>query len=115
VAFDYLNRHPGQAYFPWLPLAHYYAEHQFRHYGFGIVDRLMAGDPVSTAVFRAYIPPNPQIVAFAADGTPQALGYDLMAYLPEYRYPVSDPELKGWLVYGKAPKPPAASEAPPVH
>jgi hypothetical protein len=103
VAFNYLNRHPGEAYFPWFPLAHLYAEHQFRHYSFGIVDRLLAGEPVSSSDFRAYTPRDPRVIAFAADGTPQVLGYDLMKYLPEYSYQVNEPELPGWLVYGKAP------------
>jgi hypothetical protein len=104
VAFEYLNRHPSEAYFPYLPLAHLYAEHQFRHFSFAIVDRLLAGEPVSSAEFRAYIPRDPRVVAFAADGTPQLLGYDLMKYLPEYSHQVNDPELPGWLVYGKAPR-----------
>jgi len=104
VAFEYLNRHPGEAYFPWFPLAHYHAEHRFWHYSFGIVDRLMAGEPVSMADFRAYIPRDPRVIAFGSDGTPQLFGYDLMKYLPEYTYQVNDPELPGWLVYGKAPR-----------
>ncbi len=103
VAFHYLNRHPGEAYFPWFPLAHFYAEHQFRHYGFGIADRLMAGEPVSMADFRAYIPRDPRVIAFSQDGGRQVFGYDLMKYLPEYSYELNDPELPGWLVYGKAP------------
>jgi hypothetical protein len=105
VAFNYLNRHPGEAYFPWFPLAHFYAEHQFRHYGFGIADRLMAGEPVSMADFRAYIPRDPRVIAFSQDGGRQVFGYDLMKYLPEYSYELNDPELPGWLVYGKAPNP----------
>lgn len=104
VVFEYLNRHPGAAYFPWFPLAHYCAEHRFYHYSYGIVERLLAGEPVSMADFRAYIPPNPRVVAFGADGSPRLLGYDLMQYMPEYTYPVHDPELPGWLVYGKAPR-----------
>jgi len=102
VAFNYLERHPGAAYFPWFPLAHLYAEHQFRHYAFGIADRLMANEPVSMADFRAYIPDNPNVIAFAADGTPDIFGYDLMKYLPEYRCKISDPELPGWLVYARS-------------
>jgi hypothetical protein len=102
VAFEYLKRHPGEAYFPWLPLAHYCAEHRFRHYSYGIVERLMAGEAVSMADFRAYIPQDPRIIAFGADGTRQLLEYDLMKYMPEYSYQVNDPELPGWLVYGKA-------------
>jgi hypothetical protein len=104
VAFEYLKRNPGQAYFPWLPLSHFYAEHQFRHYAFGIGDRLLAGETLSLADFRAHIPRDPRIVGFAKDGTPRLGEYDLMNYLPEYKYQVNDPELPGWLVYGKAPR-----------
>src|SRR5579862_6120927 len=101
VALDYLRQHPGGAYFPWYPLTHYYAEHQFRHYIFGIVDRVLAGEPVSQADFRAYIPRDPKVIAFAKDGTPDLFGYDVMNELPEYRCQVSEPALPGWLVYGK--------------
>jgi hypothetical protein len=104
VAFEYLNRHPGAAYFPWFPLSHFCAEHRLWHYSYGVVERLMAGEPVSMADFRAYTPPNPRVIAFGADGSPQLMGYDLMKYMPEYTYPVHDPELPGWLVYGKAPQ-----------
>jgi hypothetical protein len=104
VAFEYLRRHPGGAYFPWLPLPHLYAEHQFRHYAFGIADRLLAGETVSMADFRAYIPRDPRIIAFAKDGTPRLFDYNLMDYLPEYSYQVNEPELPGWLVYAKAPR-----------
>ncbi len=102
VAFDYLIRHPGGAYFPWFPLAHFYAEHQFRHYGFGIVDRLLAGETVTMAEFRAYIPPDPRVIAFASDGSPDVFGYDLMRFLPEYSIETHDPELPGWRVFTKA-------------
>ncbi len=101
LAFEYLERHPGEAYFPWFPLAHLYAEHRFTHYAFGIADRLMAQEPVSIADFRAYVPANPEIIAFSSDGMPDVFGHDLMKYLPEYRCKVSDPELPGWLVYAK--------------
>ena len=104
VAFQYLKRHPGEAYFPWLPLSHFYAEHQFRHYAFGIGDRLLAGETPSQADFRAYIPRDPRIIGFAKDGTPRLFEYDLMNYLPEYSYQVNEPELPDWLVYAKAPR-----------
>lgn len=103
VAFEYLNRHPGEAYFPWFPLAHFCAEHRFWHYSYGVVERLFAGEQVSIADFRAYIPQDPRVIAFGADGTPRLHWYDLMKYMPEYSYRVNDPELPGWLVYGKAP------------
>jgi hypothetical protein len=101
VACAYMKRQPGTAYFPGLPLAHYYAERQFRHYSFGIADRLLAGEAISVADFRAYIPRDPRIIAFAADGPPQVFGFDLMKYFPEYRERVQDPALPGFLVYGK--------------
>lgn len=101
VAFEYLRSHPGEAYFPWFPIAHYFAEHRFRHYAFGIADRLMAGEPVSVEDFRAYIPANPRIVAFSSDGTPEVVGFDLMDYLPEYRCCTNDAALPGWRVYRK--------------
>ena len=103
IAFEYLKRHPGEAYFPWLPISHWYAEHQFRHWAFGIADRLMAGEDVTMQEFRAYIPRDPRVIAYSADGTPQLVGYDLMKYLPEYQYKVDDPELPGWLIYRKTP------------
>ena len=102
VAFEYLVRHPGQAYFPWLPQSHYYAEHRFRHYSYGIADRLLAGEPVTGSEFRAYIPRDPKVIAFGADGTPDIAGYDLMKFLPEFRYRVQDLQLPGWLVYAKS-------------
>ena len=101
VAFRYLQRHPGEAYFPWFPLSHYEAEHKFRHYAFGIADRLMAGEDVSMQEFRAYVPRDPRIVALSADGSRDMLGYDLMQFLPAYDSPGTDPELPGWVVYRK--------------
>ena len=56
------------------------------------------------AVFRAYIPRDRGIIAFAKDGTPRLFDYNLMDYLPEYSYQVNEPELPGWLVYAKAPR-----------
>jgi hypothetical protein len=102
TAFEYLRKHPGGAYFPWFPISHLYAEHRFTHYAFGIADRLMADEPVSMADFRAYMPANPEIIGFASDGMPDIYGHDLMKYLPEYRYKVSDPALPGWLVFAKS-------------
>jgi len=103
VAFEYLIRHPGGAYFPWFPQSHFYAEHQFRHYAFGVADRLLAGERLTQADFRAYLPPDPRVIAFAADGTPGIFQFNLMNYLPEYSRQVNDPELPGWLVYAKGP------------
>lgn len=101
VAFEYLKRHPGEAYFPWFPLSHLFAEHQFRHYAFGIADRVLAREDVTTADFRAYMPADPRIVAFASDGTPDIFGHDLMSYLLEYGCVETEAELPGWQVYAK--------------
>jgi hypothetical protein len=103
MAFDYLKQHPGKAYFPWFPLAHFYAEGQFRHFIWGLVDRSLAGETVSMTEFRAYIPPDPQVIFFAKDG-PQVYEFNLMKYLPEYSRAAEDPELHGWTDYAKAPQ-----------
>ncbi len=99
VAFTYLQHHPGAAYFPWFPQSHYYAEHQFRHYAYGLIDRSLAHDLPSDSEFRKYIPPYPHYIAFAGDGTPSAYGFDIMRYLPGYTNLAHDPELPGWLIY----------------
>jgi hypothetical protein len=102
VAFEYLRRHPAEAYFPWFPLAHWYADHQFCHYGFGIGDRLSAGEPFTEPDMRAYMPPHPKEIAFARDGTTEVYGFNLMRLLPEYPCLVKDAELPGWQVYRMA-------------
>jgi hypothetical protein len=106
VAFAYLERHPGQAYFPSFPLAHLDAEGQFRHFESGIVDRWLAGETVSDTEFWAYIPRDPRVIAFGPTGDPgpDQKGYDLMRNLQAYSRTVNDPELPGWLVYEKQPK-----------
>lgn len=107
LAFAYLKQHPGKAYFPWYPLAHLYAEGQFRHFIWGMVDRSLAGETVSMTEFRAYVPTDPQVIVFGgSDGQPgpRVLGFDLMKYLPEYSRSVDDPELHGWIDYAKAPQ-----------
>jgi hypothetical protein len=106
MVFAYLKQHPGKAYFPWFPLAHLYAEGQFRHFIFGFVDRSLAGEPVSMTEFLAYIPPNPQVIVFAGydESGPRISGFDLMKFLPEYSRSVNDPDLHGWIDYAKAPQ-----------
>jgi hypothetical protein len=104
VVFAYLKQHSGKAYFPWYPLAHLYAEGQFRHFIWGLVDRWMAGEQVSMTEFRAYIPPDPEVIVFAGsdDQAPRVVGFDLMKFLPEYSRSVNDPDLHGWIEYAKA-------------
>ncbi len=106
MAFAYLKQHPGKAYFPWFPLAHLYAEGQFRHFIWGLVERWTAGETVSMAEFRAYIPTDPQVIVFAGSdyrSGPRISGFDLMKFLPAYSRSVDDPELHGWIEYAKAP------------
>jgi hypothetical protein len=104
LAFAYLKEHPGKAYFPWFPLAHLYAEGQFRHFIWGLADRFMAGETVSMTEFRSYVPPDAEEIVFAESDDqagPRVFGFDLMKFLPEYSRSVDDPELHGWLAYAK--------------
>ena len=102
IAFAYLKQHPGKAYFPWFPLAHLYAEGQFRHFIWGLVERWTAGETVSMEEFRAYIPTDPQVIVFAGsdyESGPRSSGFDLMKYLPAYSRSVDDPELHNWISF----------------
>jgi hypothetical protein len=104
LAFAYLKEHPGKAYFPYFPLAHLYAEGQFRHFIWGLADRAMAGETVSMTEFHAYVPPDAEEIVFADSDDPagpRVFGFDLMKFLPEYSRSVDDPELHGWLAYAK--------------
>jgi len=102
TALAYLERHPGGAYFPWFPISHFYAERQFRHFAFGVLDRVAAGETITDEQFRAYIPKDPQVIAFGKDGTRDMFGFNLMRFLPEYTTQTANAELPGWVTYTKA-------------
>jgi len=81
MAYEYSLKHPGRAYFPRFPLAVFYAQHRFYHSDGALIDRELAGHPISHAQYASGIPSNFEVIALPA-------GYEESGALVEY--------LKGW-------------------
>ncbi len=95
VAYEYAKKYPGEAYFPNNPLSSLLAEGKLYHFNFGLIDRELAGFPVSREHFWAHIPADIRLVAFPKIYQNQAV----MKYLPEFSKRVTIDELPGWIVY----------------
>jgi hypothetical protein len=98
TSYAYAKRHPGEAYFPWNPLSSLLAEGKAYHFEYGLLDRQLAGWPITPAHFRAYIPEHLAIVAVHKSNE---FGQGLAsAYLPDYSRPMQMDELPDWNVLG---------------
>lgn len=67
---------PGQIYFPWNPIATYYADKRIDHTEDGLLTRRVAGRPLSDAQIRRHLPPQLSVIAFhrfVNDGIVKAL------------------------------------------
>ena len=67
---------PGQIYFPWNPIATYFADGRIDHTEDGLLTRRVAGRPLSLAQIRRHLPPQFSVVAFhrvVNDGIVKAL------------------------------------------
>lgn len=93
-AYAFLRARPGEAYFPWNPLAMHMAEGRPFHSGYGPVTRAKAGYPVSAEQWAEFAPERARWVA-----TPLPLFPSLEGLLPEYAREVRHPELPGWIVF----------------
>lgn len=96
TAFRYMQRHPGEVYFPWYPVAGYLAEHRWYHFELGISDRTAAGISIDRDNARRYLPPGMHYVAFSGT-VPKAT----LELLPEFDRRVELPELAGWVVLAR--------------
>jgi len=94
-AVSFARAHPGQAYFPWNPLASAYAEGELYHFDYAVLDRHLAGYPLSDRHIRAFLPDRLRYVLFHEDRQDEAI----LRYLPEFRVRGSLPEMPGWIVY----------------
>ncbi|MGE3805060.1 MAG: hypothetical protein AB7K24_10350 [Gemmataceae bacterium] len=99
IATRYLKEHPGEAYFPWDPLAHLMAEGKQYHFEYGVFDRGLAGFPLSDEQFRAQIPGQPRILCVPSN----RLAEISRRYLHEYHSAVQIPELPGFDCYRAGP------------
>ena len=92
LAYEFALRHPGEAYFPWQPLASLLAEGRLYHFEYGMFDRFLAGyDPTSEHV-RACVPPR---LRWLVGRTPL---WTFSHFFPEYSEQTELKELPGWIV-----------------
>ena len=92
LAYEFALRHPGEACFPWQPLASLLAEGRLYHFEYGMFDRFLAGyDPTSEHV-RADVPPR---LRWLVGRTPL---WTFSHFFPEYTEQTELKELPGWIV-----------------
>lgn len=96
-AVDFAHAHPGQAYFPWHPLATAYSDGKLYHFDYAVLDREFAGYRMSDAHIRAYLPDELRYVLFRKGAQDRAM----LRYLPEFRARGALPEMPGWVVYAR--------------
>ena len=97
VAYDYAQRHPGEAYFPTLTPLHWFAERKIYHDVNALMDRQIAGFPITEGQKKAHFPANMKIIAFPD-------GNDYLGWIRPgagWGTASSDPELPGFIVYKK--------------
>jgi hypothetical protein len=96
LAYEFALRHPGEAYFPWQPLASLLAEGRLYHFEYGMMDRLLGGYEPTPAHVREELPPHMQwIAAHTRVWT--------FNYFPDYSVNATLPELPGWVVHSRPP------------
>jgi hypothetical protein len=93
-AAEFARAHPGEAWFPYYPLASLRGEGALYHFLSGINDRERAGYRVDDASFRAGLPASLRYVAFDPRSS-----HDVLVRLPEFSRRVELPELPGWVVF----------------
>ena len=99
VVFLYMQRHPGDGYFPWFPTAQVLADGNVYNGVSGLRNRVQGGDVPTDAEFRQHIPAGAKFLAFAANHGPWAGQVNFMAYLPEFLCATTSRELPGFTLY----------------
>ena len=87
LAYNFIKRHPGAAYFPLYPLAHLAAEGKLYHSGWALSDREMSRFFVSQRHVAAYIPPECDLILFPYyDSALEKLvvGFERVGRIPEF-------------------------------
>jgi len=95
LAYQYSKKNPEQVYYPWNTLSTLMAEGRLYHFEYGLLDRELAGYPVSDAHFRSFVPSKLRQVCFP----PNRQGEWTMKYLKEFTRRVDIKELPGWICY----------------
>ena len=107
AAMRYMERHPGDVYFPWNPLEHLAAEGRLYHFEYGVFDRILAGYPPTAEHFRRHIPEHTRLVCYPPGTT---VGDQVtLKYLEGFREKVQIDELPKWECY-RRPEPSPTQE-----
>jgi len=101
IVYQYALKHPGKAYFPWNPLADFFAERRFYHFDSALLDREVAGHGIDCHQFISGIPPDISVIAIP-QGESDNISRALRSYLSGWK-PVEDAELPGWVVFQRPP------------
>lgn len=102
-AYEFARRHPGEAYFPWAPLASLLAEGRLYHFEYGMIDRYLGGYEPRPEHLRAHLPPRLRWLAA------HTRVWTFNHFFQDYTEAVTLPELPGWVVLTR-PDPPMATE-----
>lgn len=98
-AYALLRDRPGTVYFPWLPLSHYLGERRLTHQSWGISDRLIAGEKLTSDHLGRYLPPEAIFTAQVDEPTPLDGAREVLR--ESFPTRVQVPGLEGWWVYGQ--------------
>ena len=109
-AYAFTRKHPGEAYFPWHPLAALMAEGRLYHSEPGVVDRIEARYEPTDSHFRAHLPPDIRYMIFRERAESQRI----LNFLPEFQSTVQLRALSGWVVYARDEETRPASRPRPL-
>lgn len=98
-SFAYARQNPGQAYFPWYPLAGLLGEGRLDHFAYGVFDRDLAGRRMTSAHFWRYLPPEVRYVCFDISTTGMITDDYFLTYMPDFQPAGPVPGLENWRVY----------------
>ncbi len=93
-AYEFMRRHPGEAYFPWYPLAGLLAEGRLYHFEYGVFDRFLAGYEPTREHVLAHVPPRMHLLV---SGHKPWILHDFPDYSDERRRD----DLPGWLLFSR--------------
>jgi hypothetical protein len=98
-AYDAIRTRPGALYFPWYPLSHLLAEGRETHQSWGVLDRQMAGEPMSDPWLAEYMPPDPRYLCYLSPPDRFELIYARLG--PRYPRVAAVPGLPGWTCFAR--------------
>lgn len=94
-AYEFTQKHPGKAYFPWNTLSTLMAEGKLYHQEPGIDHREAAGPKITEKLFLEHVPADMKYLAYHRNSSTRSLGNRF----PEFVHRERLRELPGWIVY----------------